>query len=82
MGEDGAGGFADRHLRELHAYCSCRSARVISAMMEMAISAGPRAPMASPMGAWMRASASGSTPAAFSRSRRPAWVFFEPSAPT
>ena len=54
---------------------------MISAMIATAISGGDTAPMGSPIGAWMRASAASGMPPALSRSRRRAWVFFEPSAP-
>src|SRR5262249_38744548 len=59
-----------------------RSAAVISPMMATAISAGETAPIGSPIGAWMRASPASLAPCDLSRSRRRAWVFFEPSAPT
>ena len=39
------------------------------------------APIASPIGAWMRASAASLTPCALRRSRRRPCVFLEPSAP-
>src|SRR5262249_38043987 len=58
-----------------------RSDAVISAMMATAISGGDAAPMASPIGAWMRDSAASVTPCALSRSSRRALVFLEPSAP-
>ena len=51
-----------------------RSAWVISAMTEIAISAGLTAPMSRPAGPWIRASVAASWPSAFSRSSRPAWV--------
>ena len=44
-----------------------RSRAVISAMMEMAISAGDTAPIASPIGAWMRAISASVRPASFRR---------------
>src|ERR1043165_5621309 len=58
-----------------------RSRAVISPMMATAISGGETAPMASPIGAWMRASCASVRPWPFNRSMRRAWVFFEPSAP-
>ena len=58
-----------------------RKAAVISAMIETAISDGDTAPIASPIGAWMRAMSASVAPCARSRSPRLAWVFREPSAP-
>jgi hypothetical protein len=49
--------------------------------MATAISAGLIAPISRPMGAWMRAMASGAKPAADRRSTLPACVFRLPSAP-
>jgi hypothetical protein len=51
-------------------------------MIATAISAGDTAPISSPIGAWMRASAVSLMPCAFNLSIRRPWVFFEPSAPT
>ena len=83
MHRDAALGLRHRHRTELHAAFSgdCRSRAVISPMIATAISDGDTAPMSSPIGAWMRASAASDTPSPLSRSRRRAWVFFEPSAP-
>ena len=58
-----------------------RSAATISPMIDTAISAGLTAPMSSPIGAWIRASAEASKPSARMRSSRRACVFREPSAP-
>ena len=58
-----------------------RATLMISARIETAISAGPLAPMARPMGAWMRARSAAVKPAAPSRSSRLACVPREPSAP-
>src|SRR5690606_19467627 len=60
---------------------SSLSARVTSARIEMAISAGPRAPISRPMGAWMRASSASLKPAALRRSSRVEWVRLLPRAP-
>src|SRR5690606_31387696 len=59
MGEDGAFRLVEAHIAEDH----LRSVSVISAMMEMAISAGLLAPMARPTGPWMRAISSCEKPA-------------------
>ena len=58
-----------------------RSRSVSWARIATAISAGELAPMSAPIGAWMRAIAAASTPAARSRSRRFAWVRVEPRQP-
>ena len=58
-----------------------RSEATISPMIETAISAGLTAPMSSPIGAWIRASAASSKPWARMRSILLACVFREPSAP-
>jgi hypothetical protein len=78
MGKDRAFGLIEGDRAELH---QRRRVAVIWAMMLTAISAGVRAPMSSPTGAWMRAISSGEKPCAVSRSTRRAWVFFDPSAP-
>ena len=59
MHRNRAFGLGDRHRAELHAPFSgdCRSRAVISPMIATAISDGETAPMSSPIGAWMRASA-------------------------
>ena len=55
---------------------------VISARMEIAISAGERAPIFSPIGPLMRESWAVEKPAAARRSNRLVWVCLEPKAPT
>ena len=88
MGEDRALGLAERHAAEYHAAASraalprLRSAPITSARIATAISAGDWAPILTPIGAWIRASASGPAPWPASRSSRLAWVFRLPSAPT
>src|SRR5690606_31717405 len=83
-------GIRNRNLAEDHAAASranrflCegpRRAAVSWAMIEIAISAGVFAPMASPIGPWMRAVSRSPKPRAASRSRRFAWVRVLPSAP-
>src|SRR6185437_11732304 len=86
MNDDRALGVGRRDGAELHAALSAfsgasRSRAVISPMIASAISGGDTAPIASPIGAWMRASASADTPWPLSRSTRRACVFREPSAP-
>src|SRR5262249_43161747 len=80
---DGSLGFTHWHRAELHELFSggSRSSAVISPMIATAISDGDTAPIASPIGAWMRASAPSDKPCALSRSMRRACVFFEPNAP-
>ena len=68
MREDGALGLLDRRRAEFHAAALSarngflRSEATISPMIDTAISAGLTAPMSSPIGAWMRASAASSKP--------------------
>ena len=68
MRKDGALGLLDRRQAEFHAAALSarngflRSEATISPMIETAISAGLTAPMSSPIGAWMRASAASSNP--------------------
>ena len=76
MGEDRALGLGQGNRAEPH---GCLRTRVISARIETAISAGDRAPMSSPTGPWMRASACG--PRSASRSSRLPWVRVEPRQP-
>ena len=78
MGENRAFGLVRCQFAEDHV----RSVSVISAMMEVAISAGLFAPMLRPTGPWMRAMSRSAKPASVSRAMRAAWVFFEPRAPT
>jgi energy-coupling factor transporter ATP-binding protein EcfA2 len=59
-----------------------RSSAMISARIATAISAGECAPMARPIGAWMRARSVSLKPAAAKRSRRLACEVRLPSAPT
>src|SRR3954469_19322529 len=71
---------------ELHAASSFSlggslSTAVISAMIDTAISEGETAPIASPVGPWMRAISASLAPCPRSRSPRLACVFREPSAP-
>src|SRR5262249_59063650 len=72
-----------RHRAELHAAFSadCRSSAGISPMMATAISEGDTAPICSPIGAWMRASAASDKPWALSRSMRRASCFVAAPAP-
>ena len=87
MRKDGALGLLDWRLAEFHAAALSarngflRSEATISPMIDTAISAGLTAPMSSPIGAWMRASAASSKPCARMRSIRLACVFRDPSAP-
>src|SRR5688572_26089163 len=55
---------------------------VISARIASAVSAGWRPPRSKPMGPWSRSSWASVIPDSRSRSRRAAWVFLEPIAPT
>ena len=78
----GAKRLRDRDRAEFHdAVSGWRSDAVICAMIDTAISDGDTAPMASPIGAWMRAICASVMPCAFRRSTRRPCVFFEPSAP-
>ena len=85
--ENGALSLLDWRWAEFHAAALSarsgflRSEATISPMIETAISAGLTAPISSPIGAWMRASAASSKPRARMRSIRLACVFREPSAP-
>ncbi len=54
---------------------------MISAQIDIAVSSGVRAPMSTPIGAWMRARPSSSTPASRSRATRFSCVRREPIAP-
>ena len=87
MRKDGALGLLDWRQAEFHAAALSarngflRSEATISPMIDTAISAGLTAPMSSPIGAWMRASAASSKPCACMRSIRLACVFRDPSAP-
>ena len=80
MGEHSPFGLIQRHHAEFHFAppAPCLRAPVTSAMIDMAISGAPRAPILRPMGPWMRSSLS---PLAASRSSRAAWVLRLPSAP-
>lgn len=79
MGEDRALRLVERNGSEAHQPRLSRS--VIWARMDSAISAGLRAPMSSPTGAWMRAICASGTPAVRSLSSRFAWVRGEPRQP-
>src|SRR5690606_11733096 len=85
--QGGAGGLRHGAGAELHAATSARAVAprrtaTISARMATAISAGETAPIARPIGAWIRASSALVNPAASMRRRRAAWVLRLPSAPT
>ena len=76
-------GLGERERAEAHqGRLSGRRSRSVSwARIATAISAGELAPMSAPIGAWMRAKAAASRPAARRRSRRFAWVRGEPRLP-
>ncbi len=82
VGEDRPFGAVERQGSEPQRRQAPRRTWVISATIEIAISAGDKAPIAKPTGPRMRLRAASSKPLAASRSRRAACVFREPRAPT
>src|SRR4029077_19563271 len=77
----GRTGSTDLHAASSFSFGGSRNCAVISAMIETAISDGETAPIARPLGAWIRPISESLAPCALNRSPRLAWVFREPSAP-